>query len=222
MIHTLSTTHSTPSFQSHVTLLTKLASTASLLSDLQTTLTEWKKTQTSSDLLLSFEGLGSHASSQNYFQYLFAIINLSPQLASLRQSTRSSLHSEEKRQEEDDYFPHLSLMYGLDDENKNSKEIITSLEQGGECGMTDEGYEVSSRREFVVEEVWAVRCIGKVEDWEVLGWFENQVTTHLPIQPADHGHRYILRIVPYPGPTLLSTDGYQKETRTILIGIRIH
>jgi len=60
-------------------------------------------------------------------------------------------------------------MYGLDDENKNSKEIITSLEQGGECGMTDEGYEVSSRREFVVEEVWAVRCIGKVEDWEVLG-----------------------------------------------------
>jgi len=60
-------------------------------------------------------------------------------------------------------------MYGLDDENKNSKEIMRSLEQGGECDMRDEGYEVRGRRKLVVGEVWAVRCVGKVEDWEVLG-----------------------------------------------------
>jgi len=59
-------------------------------------------------------------------------------------------------------------MYGLDDEQKTAKSIIGELEKG-ECGMRDEGYEVKGHGEVEVEEVWAVKCVGKVEDWEVLG-----------------------------------------------------
>lgn len=72
---------------------------------------------------------------------------------------------------EDDYFPHLSLMYGVDskEEGRIANEIIRELEERGEAGQDGERYQVKGMYKFAAKEVWCVRCEGKVEDWEVLG-----------------------------------------------------
>ncbi|GAA5876847.1 hypothetical protein JCM16303_006307 [Sporobolomyces ruberrimus] len=172
LITSLSREHSTPSFHPHVTLLTKLPRTPSLIPSIKSVLSTWKTTQqASSPFILEFEGLGSKAAESNYFQYLFAKINLSESLASLRRTVREGLLEEEKRMGEDDFFPHLSLMYGVDSEEERrvAKEIIEGLERSGKAGKGAGGnYGVEGIQEFRVGEVWCVRCEGKVEEWEVL------------------------------------------------------
>lgn len=184
MINQLSEEHTTPKFHPHVTLLTKLPLSPSLISDVSKTLSTWKKRDHQKESVqapfeLEFENLGTKAKDSNYFQYLFVKIRLSSQLTSLRKLVREELIPEEFRRGDDDYFPHLSLMYGTDSiqDGRIAEEIIEKLEnQTGrrkdfEGGQEGEGrkYEVSGGVEkFEVGQVWCVRCEGKVEDWEVL------------------------------------------------------
>ncbi|GAA5963404.1 hypothetical protein JCM3765_003058 [Sporobolomyces pararoseus] len=190
LINELSEEFSTPKFHPHVTLLTKLPLSNSLVSQVSKTLSTWKKEQEQvppfeQQLELEFENLGTKAKDFNYFQYLFIEIKLDSKLASLRKLVREELllesSSTKNAVEDDDYFPHLSLMYGTDSERRIAKEIIETLEKktdGGETEskLAEEGggggrrkYFVKGLDRFRVGEVWCVRCEGAVEDWEVLG-----------------------------------------------------
>lgn len=61
---------------------------------------------------------------------------------------------------EDDFFPHLSLVYGEDGEGRTAEGIVREL--GG-------GKEVGGIGGFEAEEILVVRCEGPPENWEVVG-----------------------------------------------------
>ncbi|GAA6061980.1 hypothetical protein JCM10212_005224 [Sporobolomyces blumeae] len=164
-------------------------------------------------LRLEFQHLGTHAADRIYFQYLFVQVRLDERLRALRRAVREGMSSDstttstmttksstegrpnsdsadhaDAEDDKDDYFPHLSLAYGLDEPEdrerpgtwRNALEIIDRLERDGTAGRalarssagadrTVEGYEVKGHDAFEVDEVLIVRCEGRPEEWEVLG-----------------------------------------------------
>ncbi|GAA6011176.1 hypothetical protein JCM11491_006747 [Sporobolomyces phaffii] len=177
-IDALAERYSTPRFSPHVTLLTRVpySSPATVVPAVSAVLAEWKRSRPTDDpLVLSLgSGLGSKADQQNYFQYLFARVDLSHALAGLRTAVREGLIDPDARTAHpDDYFPHLSLMYGTDAsaENRIARDIIDRLETGHEldpAGRAEDAL-VVERGQFVASEVWCVKCEGPVESWQVLG-----------------------------------------------------
>ncbi|TNY22588.1 2',3'-cyclic-nucleotide 3'-phosphodiesterase [Rhodotorula diobovata] len=187
LISTLSSKHGTPRFDPHVTLLSGIPSHSSadlpaLLASLRTALDHWREQQKqqqphSAPLRLKFTALGSKASERNYFQYLFAAVSSSNDaLLALRAATREALLPADARSQKDDYFPHLSLMYGEDDERKSAGGIMAGLQsEGGEVRLGEgerEGTttcEVAGHEGIEVKEVQLWRCEGPPEEWECLG-----------------------------------------------------
>ncbi|GAA5859383.1 hypothetical protein JCM1840_004590 [Sporobolomyces johnsonii] len=175
LIASLATTHSTPPFPPHVTLLTGLPSTAplpSILSSLSLALSTWR-TSTSPTLSLSFLPLGSKSKSAqpNYFQYLFAQIDPSPPLLALRQAVRTALlpHLDPAT---DDYFPHLSLMYGVDTDERSAEAIMGTLQDEGvvrEAEEEGDKWVVGGVSDVEVREVQVVLCEGRPEEWKIVG-----------------------------------------------------
>ncbi|KAK4699729.1 2',3'-cyclic-nucleotide 3'-phosphodiesterase, partial [Phenoliferia sp. Uapishka_3] len=170
LINSLASTHSTPQFAPHVTLLTGFSF------DPSTTLSQFsqaiKSASLSSPLRLDFDGLGTKTTptQRNYFQYLFAVINPeNEELMKLRKAVREALLTEEQLGVADDYFPHLSLMYGDDTESRNVGRIIEGLEKREVKRGRASGWEINGVEVVEVEEVLLVRCEGPPEDWEVIG-----------------------------------------------------
>lgn len=166
LISSLSNTHSTPSFAPHITLLTGIpASTppADILAVLSTTLVSTP----GSRLSLSLTNLGTH---HTFFQYLFAAVSpSSPGLLALRKTVREALLPTSAGP--DDYFPHVSLMYGQDTDERKVDDIIDRLRKDGDLVEGEEGRcelrGVGST--FEVGEVLLVKCEGRPDEWEVLG-----------------------------------------------------
>lgn len=110
-------------------------------------------------LNLQYEGLGSHGT---FFQYLFVAVEKREELQELRRRVRSACLPPNVNSKADDYFPHLSLMYGEDTETRKVAEIIEELQRDG-------GEEVRSGGGFTAVEVLVVSCVGPPKDWKVLG-----------------------------------------------------
>jgi len=125
---------------------------------------------------LKYKRLGTKSKQGNYFQYVFVEVDLpnNQLLKSLRRIVREEFtitNVDKSEQDDDDYFPHLSLMYGNDskEENRIAQEIIQNLETNGTARATELGeYEIVGETVLKAEQVWVVRCEGKVEDWEVM------------------------------------------------------
>lgn len=77
----------------------------------------------------------------------------------LRRTVREALLPTEVAQLPDDYFPHLSLMYGADTHETRSVNLIEDLAAKGGAGVTT----------LLVAEVLLVKCEGRPEEWEILG-----------------------------------------------------
>ncbi|GAA5969464.1 hypothetical protein JCM11641_008123 [Rhodosporidiobolus odoratus] len=174
LIQSLSSSQATPSFDPHVTLISGLPSSypvLTLLSELATAISAWRASNPQG-LHLSFSQLETHAAAGKYFQWLFAGIQPDESLLDLRKRVRESFFAE-KHGQEDDYFPHLSLAYGHDDETKTAEGIIGKLvEEGKAKQLAGEGqgsWSVAGVAQFGVAEVKIVRCDGKPEEWKVLG-----------------------------------------------------
>lgn len=105
---------------------------------------------------LTYTDLDSHGT---FFQYLFVAVDKSEQLAALRHRVRSALLPRLPAEVPSDYFPHLSLMYGVDNETRRVQEIIEGL-QGKE--------EVRRGAGFRAESVLLVKCEGPPAEWQVL------------------------------------------------------
>ncbi|GAA5925058.1 hypothetical protein JCM1841_004061 [Sporobolomyces salmonicolor] len=173
LIASLATSHSTPAFDPHVTLLTGIPSTASIpavLSSLSSALSAWRCTAPSAPRLsLSFAPLGSKAAQNHYFQYLFAQVDLSPALLALRQAVRAALLPE-LDPATDDYFPHVSLMYGVDTEERSAAGILGTLQEEGDVRQGEDGaWVVRGVTGIEVHEVQVVMCEGRPEVWKVVG-----------------------------------------------------
>ncbi|GAA5840690.1 hypothetical protein JCM9279_007404 [Rhodotorula babjevae] len=177
LISTLAAKHSTPQFGPHVTLLSGIPSSAELpplLDSLRAALAQWRQTH-AAPLRLAFTSLGSKAAERVFFQYLFAHVdNSNEALVALRQATRNALLSPEQRAKADDYMPHLSLMYGEDDERKAAQGIMDELRrEGGEVRRVEgeggaERCAVSGHEGIEVDEVQVWRCEGPPEAWQMV------------------------------------------------------
>lgn len=110
-------------------------------------------------LKLHHEELGSHGT---FFQYLFVAVEKSEELAELRSRVRSACLPPNLSSKADDYFPHLSLMYGEDTETRKVGEVIEELKKAG-------GEEVRPGGGFTADEVLVVSCEGPPKEWKVLG-----------------------------------------------------
>lgn len=75
----------------------------------------------------------------------------------------------------DDFFPHLSLMYGFDEDSTSkdgigrAERLMGEMKRDGNVRKREGGIELGGVREFEVGEVLLVRCEGEPEDWRVLG-----------------------------------------------------
>ena len=177
LISTLAAKHSTPQFGPHVTLLSGLPSSAELpplLDSLRTALAQWHKSH-AAPLHLAFSSLGSKAAERNFFQYLFARVDDSNEaLVALRKAARDALLSPEQRAEPDDYMPHLSLVYGDDDERKTAQGIMDELRrEGGEVRRVEGAggaarCAVAGHEGIEVDEVQVWRCEGPPEAWQMV------------------------------------------------------
>ncbi|GAA5940656.1 uncharacterized protein JCM15063_006315 [Sporobolomyces koalae] len=166
VIHRLAERHATPSFHPHVTLLTRLFPRS--LDRIPDLLRAWK--QEHQTLVLEYEGLGSKALEEHaYFQYAFVKIRPSDALKSLRALTEAELVDQEVA---DEYFPHLSLMYSSNWDE--STQILKELAAEGDDHEVERGgaYMFKGQRSIEISEVWAVKCEGKVEDWQILEKFQ--------------------------------------------------
>jgi hypothetical protein len=158
LINTLSTTHSTPSFSPHVTLLTGIPTSASVPELIASLDSAIRRANPTSPLQLSFTHLGTH---HTFFQYLFAAVDPAPPLVALRSLVRSTLLPQLDGTL-DNYFPHFSLMYGVDTEERKVARIIEGLEQQEQRNVgAGEGFEAS--------EVSVVKCEGPPTEWQVVG-----------------------------------------------------
>lgn len=101
---------------------------------------------------VQYNGVGTHGT---YFQYVFAKVAPSEALSNLRHRVRQAVMPSESP---DDYFPHLSLVYGEDAEHRSARDIVAGLENSGDERLV--GFEVTS--------IQIVRCEGRPEDWQVL------------------------------------------------------
>ena len=105
---------------------------------------------------LKFQQLGTH---HTFFQYVFAQVDpRNAQLFALRKAVRDGLLSDDLG--EDDFFPHLSLVYGADDNKKTAEGIISELGDGNSVAGLDG---------FTASEIQVVKCEGPPESWEVIG-----------------------------------------------------
>lgn len=151
LISDLSTTHDTLSFAPHVTLLTGIATDAPvppLIDALEKALVDIKPFH------ITYTEFGTHGT---YFQYLFAAVDKSDELAELRSVVRRACLPQLPAEEPAAYFPHLSLMYGSDQEGRKAEDILDELRESG-----------TEVEPFKVESVSVVKCEGPPGDWEVL------------------------------------------------------
>ncbi|ORY70784.1 2',3'-cyclic-nucleotide 3'-phosphodiesterase [Leucosporidium creatinivorum] len=156
LLDKLSTAHSTPPFDPHVTLLTGIPTGAPLeplLQQLESAV------QDAEPLKLQYKELGTHGT---FFQYLFVAVEKSEELKELRSRVRTACLPPNVSATADDYFPHLSLMYGEDTETRKVADVIGELKNEG-------GEEVRSGGGFAVDEVLLVSCEGPPKEWMVLG-----------------------------------------------------
>lgn len=139
--------------------------------------------------MVEFGALGTRGT---YFQYVFAGVEKGEALRALRGEVRRGFFPEKKGEEDEgEYFPHLSLLYGEDtdgdDEGKNKGKTAegviqqllldgtarhTALPQAGAKGEAEEGaqqWSIAGVERFEVEEVTVVQCDGRPEEWKVLG-----------------------------------------------------
>lgn len=110
-------------------------------------------------LELQYQELGSHGT---FFQYLFVAVEKSEELKELRSRVRTACLPPNVTSKPDEYFPHLSLMYGEDTESRKVADVMEQLEKEG-------GEEVRSGRGFTADEVLVVSCEGPPKEWKVLG-----------------------------------------------------
>lgn len=144
MISRLAETYSTPRFGPHVTLLTRVPfdnndnnddddeGTCSI-ETVRQTLSDWKRQEPEDgELELELTRLGSKSQEGVYFQYLFAEVKLSDRLERLRTRVRRGLIPRRADDDDtvDDYFPHLSLMYGTDEDDRDRDEDEDETERG--------------------------------------------------------------------------------------------
>lgn len=173
LINDLADEFDAPHFGPHVTLLSGIPSSAPLpplLDSLSSAIAAWRTTH-QSPLRLSFRELGTKADEQNFFQYLFAKISPDAPLIALRKAVRDALLPDDAaRQPADDYFPHLSLMYGVDNERRRAKEIIRRMEEDGTMRTIDGGWHALKGQEGIeIKEVQVWMCEGKPEEWKMVG-----------------------------------------------------
>ncbi|KDQ11708.1 hypothetical protein BOTBODRAFT_189691 [Botryobasidium botryosum FD-172 SS1] len=150
VISTISSKHSSPTFEPHITLVT-------LPSDANAAIPNF-------DNLSSFEiTFQPVAAGQTFFQSVLIPIPASPELLDLRVSACDALKVPFQP-----YFPHLSLYYGdVSDEERET--IIKELHADGTAQIgTDGNASVAGIQGFRVHELWVVKCEGKPEEWEVL------------------------------------------------------
>ncbi|GAA5859014.1 hypothetical protein JCM8547_003968 [Rhodosporidiobolus lusitaniae] len=180
LIQTLASTHSTTPFPPHVTLISGIPSSSplpSLLLQLTSSIVSWRASRHFSPLVLPLGPLGSRAAEKNRWQYLFSTVPSGPSLEpllALRKAVRTSFFLErEAAGDEDEYFPHLSLIYGEDTEERSARGIIKGLEKEGTAKKVSEGederWSVAGVEEVSVTEVLVVRCDESPEEWKVLG-----------------------------------------------------
>lgn len=86
-----------------------------------------------------------------------------PELLELRRRTRNAFHRHLEGTP-DDYFPHLSLLYGTDDP-KTGREADKILEDLKTQGVV----ELLGDKGFTATSVMAVKCEGPPDTWEILG-----------------------------------------------------
>jgi Cyclic phosphodiesterase-like protein len=108
--------------------------------------------------MLSFEQVRT---GPTFYQSVFIAIQPSQQLSQLHQHVHESLQSQPRTPE----FPHLSLYYG--DEGKD--EVLQKLQEDGVIHNLDGPVIVGGIREFLAMEVWVVDCVGKPEEWSIIG-----------------------------------------------------
>ncbi|GAA6046968.1 hypothetical protein JCM3770_003455 [Rhodotorula araucariae] len=171
LISRLADRHSTPSFRPHVTLLSGIPSSAplpALLSSLHSALDHWRVSH-AAPLRISFADLGSKAAESNFFQYLYARVDpANAPLSALRAAVRTVLLPDQDGTA-DEYFPHLSLMYGTDEGARTAAGIIGELQrEGGEVARTESGCSVRGHEGIEVREVQVWMCEGPPEQWRML------------------------------------------------------
>ncbi|GAA5889200.1 hypothetical protein JCM6882_000673 [Rhodosporidiobolus microsporus] len=189
LISELSTKYLTPSFPPHVTLLSSIPSTTPLdevLSRLTTALSAFRASHPSPSSSVSLP-LAAPGTRGTYFQYVFAAVSPTPALLALRKAASDAFFPDLKGKG-DDYFPHLSLVYGRDsaDGMRSAARIILELVTGGEVqclpvegeaaqgegkeeGEGGEKWAYRGVEEVGVVEVKVVKCDGLPEEWKVLG-----------------------------------------------------
>lgn len=176
LIETLATNYSTPRFIPHVTLLSGLA-TDSPLESVQNRILEGIELYRASTanpmqgIHLKFgDGLASHK--DIIWQYLFIKIQLDDSLTALRRCLKMTcLPDQAAEAAGDDYFPHLSLMYGQDTPTTTAAAKIEELESSGvvirnrmdgTCSVGDGSGRLAS---IIAMDIVLMRCEGRVEDW---------------------------------------------------------
>ncbi|GAA5823788.1 hypothetical protein JCM11251_003294 [Rhodosporidiobolus azoricus] len=177
LINDLSRKSLTPSFPPHITLLSSIPSSAPLsevLSKVSTAISTFRASHPSSSLQLPLSAPGTRGS---YFQYVFSAVEPTPELLALRKATSAAFFPELEGKG-DDYFPHLSLVYGQDRGERSATGIILDLVMGGEAKcvpLEAEGEEQREKWTFRdvdevdVTEIKVVKCDGLPEEWKVLG-----------------------------------------------------
>ncbi|UOH81102.1 hypothetical protein LQV05_003764 [Cryptococcus neoformans] len=113
-------------------------------------------------------GLLPAQSGRSYFQSVLAPVKPSTKLLSLREQTVAAFtpspsdsdsdSNSQKREEKDDYFPHLSLFYG--DCTPTKRAEIAAIANSDDPSLG------SGRATVTIKELGIVRCVGKVEEWE--------------------------------------------------------
>ncbi|KAI5478322.1 hypothetical protein MNV49_005277 [Pseudohyphozyma bogoriensis] len=143
LIKDLSTTYGTSYFDPHVTLLTGMTvdtPTQLILDQIKAGTSAFRsemKGKGITSLDLTLQKLGTNGT---FFQYVFAQVDsANPALTALRAAVRASCLPHLTTP--DDYFPHLSLVYGTDTEERTAEKIISGLEKSevtvgeGKCAV---------------------------------------------------------------------------------------
>lgn len=155
-----------PKFYPHITLATRLPATND--PDVFRSLIPLQDTP----LTCSFASINI---GDAYYRSVYTAIKPSVQLLDLHKKVHENLQIETRTPS----FPHLSLVY-ITDEDANTGErtkYYDLLQKGGKyyMGTGEEavrlncrsGEEESWMDSFDATEVWAVKCVGPVESWEV-------------------------------------------------------
>ncbi|GAA6038432.1 hypothetical protein JCM8097_007648 [Rhodosporidiobolus ruineniae] len=167
LLDDLSSQHGTPRFAPHVTLLSGIPSAAPLPTVLSRLGTALKTFRASSQppLRLSFAQPDTRGT---FFQFVFQHVEPGEALLHLRQAVRGEFMPEEAPKE-DEYMPHLSLVYGETTETRTAEGIIREMQKDGAVKRVEgQRWSVRGHEGFEVGEVRIVKCDGRPEEWEVL------------------------------------------------------